>query len=305
MAKERKRDPKKKYFNYKRKRGDRKDGWRVIGADPFFGVIPHIMPVRTASTVHFEEAIDCTGLDEFVRRMRRESDMTDLSRLTVMMAALVRTFSQYPHLNRFVKNRRIWARNYLSVSLVVKREMSLTGEESIIKPKFEPDATLHDVWEKLHADITANKGESENNDTGKLAVLLNAMPVWMLRAVVNIIDRADDKGRFSKLLNSASPFHTSVFITDIGSTGISSVYHHLYDFGTCSQFVSIGKREKRTRVTPEGVEEYPVINFRIVVDERIVDGYYYAKAIRYFVGLMKHPERLLTPPEKVIEDSLR
>lgn len=304
-AKELKRVKNKEFFNYKRRRGDRRDGWRIYSSDPFFGVIPHIMPNRTGSMVQFDETIDTTELDSFVRRMRRDTDMTDLSRLAIMCAALVRVYSQYPNLNRFVVGRRIYARNHIAISMIVKRAMVLGGDEIAIKPCFMPNATLHDVWEQLHAEIAKNKEDTSDNSTDGMAKLLNSLPVWLVRSVVNFFTRADNHNHMTKLLNDLSPFHASMFITDIGSAGISAVYHHLYDFGTCSQFIALGKREKKLVMGDDGqAKEVNAIGFKYVVDERIVDGFYYAKAMRYFLTLMKHPEQLLTAPEKVNEDPL-
>lgn len=47
-----------------------------------------------------------------------------------------------------------------------------------------------------------------------------------------------------KAVINASPFHTSVFLTNVGSLGIDSVYHHLYNFGTTSLFFAMGKKKK-------------------------------------------------------------
>jgi hypothetical protein len=44
------------------------------------------------------------------------------------------------------------------------------------------------------------------------------------------------------------------------------------------------------------------VDVRIVGDERIVDGHYYANSFKLFKRLMQHPERLETPPEHVVED---
>ncbi len=296
----------KEFFNYKRRHGDRRDGWRVRGKDPFFGVIPHIMPTRTGSMVGFEERIDTTNLDAFVRKMRRETDMKQLSRAMVIMAGLARIMARYPQINRFIRGRRIYARNYMSIAMVVKKEMTVGGDENVIKPMFNPDASLFDVYEAVHKEVEANKGDDiEANDTGAMARILNALPVWLLKVFVNFVTYCDDHNKLTKFVNEVSPFHTSMFITDIGSTGISAVYHHLYDFGTCSEFIAIGRREKYFADDGNG---NPVrrssITLRMMVDERIVDGYTYAKAMRYLVHLLENPEELLEKYTEWNEDPL-
>ena len=41
---------------------------------------------------------------------------------------------------------------------------------------------------------------------------------------------------------------------------------------------------------------------RVVTDERIVDGHYFASAFKMYKSLIQNPERLEDPPEKVVSD---
>ena len=302
-----KRIPGKKFYNYKNKRGDRKDGWRVHSNDPAFYLIPYLMRTRLDSMVFFEERIDIEELNRFVRKMRREGDMPQLSRVVVVMAAFVRAVSQYPHLNRFVIGGGIYARNSLRISMTIKREMTLEAQEENIKVSFDPDDTLKIVYDKVMAELNQVKGANveATNDTGSVSRFISALPGWLIRAVIGTMRRMDNRKGVPKLIDEVSPFHTSVYITDIGSVGIGSVYHHLYEFGTCSVFAGLGKIEKMMVRNDDGtVENHESVNLRFTVDERIGDGYYYGKALRYIVQMLKHPDNLLTPPETVKEDEL-
>ncbi len=305
----RKRIPGKKFFNYKKKHGDRKDGWRVHSSDPIFYLIPHIMRTRLDSMVFFEERVDIESLDKFVRQTRRNNNMPQLARVIVFMAAFVRAFSQYPKLNRFVIGGKIYARNSFEISMTIKREMTIESPEETIKVSFDPDFTLQQVYDAVMNEINKVKGSKEEtgttNDTGAVAGIVSALPNCLIRGLVGHLRRKDNRKGVYKLIKEVSPFHTSVFITDIGSVGIGSVYHHLYEFGTCSIFAGVGKKEKMFVREDDGeIRDHQSINLRFTVDERIGDGYYYGKAIRYITHLLKHPEELLTPPESIIEDPL-
>lgn len=306
---EHERIPGKKFYNYKNKRGDRKDGWRVNSNDPVFYLIPHIMRTRLDSMVFFEERMDIEALDKFVREMRRGDDMPQLARVIVVMAAFVRALSQYPNLNRFVLGGGIYSRNSLRISMTIKREMTIESPEETIKVSFDPDYTLKQVYDAVMTELEKVKGaktdEDETNGTGAAAGIVAALPNFLIRWVVNFLRRRDNGKGVPKIIDEVSPFHTSVFITDIGSVGIGSVYHHLYEFGTCSVFCGIGKKEKMLVKNDDGtVSEHQSINMRFTVDERIGDGYYYGKAIRYIIHLLKHPELLLEAPAEVKEDKL-
>jgi hypothetical protein len=282
------------YPGRKRRIGDRYDAFRIRGEDPFFAVIPHIMKKRTGSMVYFEEKIEITHLEQFIRRMRRETEMTDLSTLHVVMAAAVRLIALHPGLNRYVSGRKLYARNQIALSIAVKNTMSEDGQETTLKTLFSPTDSLEDIWEKLRSGIADVKSSAQNNGTYRTAEFLKHLPVCFLRFIVFLLWHMDEVGLMPRAIHRVSPFHTSAFVVDIGSTGIGSVYHHLYDFGSCPIFISIGRKETSFRMGRYGTAR-PVrtINFRFVVDERICDGYYYAQAMRSFRRILKHPDVLL------------
>lgn len=278
-----------------KKCGDRHDAFRIRNLDPFYAVIPHIMKDRTGSMVFFEERLDITRLEQFIRRLRRESAMTDLSTLHVVMAAAVRLLALHPGLNRYVSGRRLYARNRITLSINVKNRMSEDGQDTALKTEFSPTDSLEDIWRKLHDGVAAVKKSERNNGTYRTAELLKRLPVFFLRFVVFLIWRLDSVGLMPQAICRVSPFHASAFVVDIGSTGIDSVYHHLYDFGNCPIFISIGRKERSVRAGRNGaIRPVRTINFRFVVDERICDGYYYAKAMCHFRRILNHPDVLLT-----------
>jgi len=113
----------------------------------------------------------------------------------------------------------------------------------------------------------------------------------------------DYYGILPKAIHRASPFHTSAFVTDLGSLGVGPIYHHLYDFGTTSVFVAFGGKLRRRELDREGrLVERKFVPVKLVNDERICDGHYYASAFRYMLGLFKQPELLERPPKVVVED---
>lgn len=291
------------YPNRPKKRGDRYDAFRIRNADPFYTVIPHIMKNRTGSMVFFEEQVDITRLEQFTRRLRKETAMTDLSTLHVVMAAAVRLFALHPGLNRYVSGRRLYARDQISLSIAVKSSMSEGGQDTTVKTVFGPTDSLEDVWKKLHDGVARVKASEENNETYRTARILKRLPVFLLRFVVFALWRLDEIGLMPKMIHAVSPFHTSAFLVDIGSTGIDSIYHHLYDFGTCPIFISIGRKQNSIKINRCGaVRPVKVINFRFVVDERICDGYYYAKAMCHLRRLLGNPEVLLIPLSAPVPD---
>lgn len=287
----------------RRRFGDRYDGRLIRNIDPFYKIIPYIMRSRIDAQNYYEDRIYIDKLERYIR-LKRKDGLKNLSFLYIVLAAIVRTISQNPRLNRFVAGRKIYARNEILVSFVVKREMNEDSPETTLKIKFEPTDTLTDVIEKVDEAIKEYKSTSAINDTERTAKLIMMCPGFLVRFLVWFLRKLDNIGLMPKFINEVSPFHTSVFITDLGSLGIQPVYHHLYEFGTTSIFIAFGaKRKGWVLDANKNIVQKKYIDVKITTDERIVDGYYYAKAFKLFKRLLENPERLELPPEKVVEDS--
>ena len=90
-------------------------------------------------------------------------------------------------------------------------------------------------------------------------------------------------------------------LSNVGSIKLRSGYHHLTNWGTNSIFVVVGERHLQPFFDDEGKAEMrPVIEIGLTLDERIADGYYYAKTVRLLKHLLTHPELLDTPAKEEI-----
>ena len=281
--------------------GDRYDGWRLRKVDPMFSVAPFILKSRVDSQVLFEIKVPIDTIETFIRV--HKEDIPDLSIMHVVMAALVRLMSQRPNLNRFVMWHKIFARNHMNFSIAIKRSMSDVGEETIIKPYFLPTDTLQDIVRKTNIELTNTLKDNPDNSTDSLSKVFGFLPDFLLRIAVFLFTYLDKIGLMPKLFNHASPFHASFFLTNLGSIGIESIYHHLYEFGTCSMFVAMGKKTKENIVEKNGdIRTQKSILLKFVLDERICDGFYYARSMRMLEKILSDPNDLLIPPKEVLVD---
>ena len=287
-------------IQYSRKFGDRYDGYRIKNVDPFFFIVPEVMSKRVDSQVYFSDEIDITTLEQFVRE-HTNTDIPGLKLYHVVIAAYLRVVSQKPYFNRFALGHRIYHNKQLTVSMAVKRRSD--REETTLKIPFDPKDTVHDVVNKFNYLVAENKVVEAENGTDKVAKILGSMPTFLLTAAIGFFKFLDRHGKLPKAINKVSPFHTSFFITNMGSLGIPPIYHHIYEFGTTSVFVSIGNKRNEHEMDAHGnVTTRRKMGIKVVADERICDGAYYAMGMRMMAKLLKHPETLLTPPETVIED---
>ena len=187
--------------------------------------------------------------------------------------------------------------------MVIKKELSLNAPETVIKIYPKVTDTLDDVYKLLDDEIQANKGEDDSNSMDTAAKVLTKLPRFILRTAIGFINFLDYFGLLPRFLTKLSPFHGSIFMTNLGSLGIPPVYHHLYDFGNMPVFLAMGAKRNEYEINKDGeVERKRYIDFTVVCDERICDGHYYATAFKKFKRLLENPEQLTLPPESVVED---
>ena len=286
----------------RRRFGDRYDGRRLRSLNAFYQITPYIMRTRVDAHDYFEDRIDITATEAWLRG-QREGGHLDLGYLHVFIAALVRTMSQKPALNRFVAGQKIYARNDITISLALKKRLTDDSPETTVKLRFDPRDTIYDVRDKVNAVVETNKALEMKNETDKTARLFMLCPGFIVRFLLWLVRVLDYLGILPKAIHNASPFHTSAFVTDLGSLGIKPIYHHLYDFGTTSIFVAFGNKERHREINDEGqAVARKFISIKVVNDERICDGHYYASAFKLLSGLLKEPSPLALPPAAVVED---
>lgn len=286
---------------YKKHLFDRYDGWRIRKNDPLMVLVPYIMRTRNDSQNLFEDDIDVSILENFVKEHSEE--IPGLSVMTVIIAAMVRLISQRPMLNRFIMWNKMYARNSIEIALSIKRQLTDAGEETTIKTSFEPSDNLAEVCAKIVREIELSKPQGNVNSTDKTARILGKLPAPIVRTFVWLCYKLDAIGCLPKGIHGASPFHCSAFITNVGSLGIKSIYHHLYEFGTCSMFISMGKKTRRTITDTDGTETREKrMTLKFVTDERICDGHYYALSMRYLNKYLNNPALLLNHPKQVLAD---
>jgi len=279
----------------KRRLKDRYDGRLIRSLDPFYKIIPYIMPTRLSAQVFFEEALDADVIERYIRE-KRAAGYKNFGFLHVLIAAMVRVLSQHPKLNRFIAGQKIYARNEVLISFVIKKKVNEHSSETTVKLSFNPEDTVFDVFEKVSYEILNNKDEKVKNSVDHLTRLFMLCPGFIVKLAINLLKALDNLGLMPKALNRLSPLHTSVFVTNVASLGIQPIYHHLYEVGTASIFIAFGTKQKH------GDSEGKYIPLKIVADERIADGYAFASAFKMFKSIFKHPERLDKKPERIVPD---
>jgi hypothetical protein len=120
-----------------------------------------------------------------------------------------------------------------------------------------------------------------------------------------ILKGMDKYNLLPKAIVDLSPFHTSLFFTYLKSIKLDYIYHHLYDFGTTSIFVALGKTKRMPAVENDAVVIKTCCEIGYTLDERICDGLYFSNSMKLFEKYLDNPyllETSLTGAEETERD---
>ena len=107
---------------------------------------------------------------------------------------------------------------------------------------------------------------------------------------------ADRHGWMPESVIASDPYQCSIVLTNLGSIGLNTGYHHMTNWGTTSVFMIIGKKKRRPVYDMDGnVTMKKQIDLSMTIDERIADGYYYARTLKLLKKLIENPELLEKP----------
>lgn len=220
--------------------------------------------------------------------------------MEILIASFVRGVSQVPEVNRFIMNKQFYNRRELTASFTLLMDTDDGSiEENTVKIFFDPTDTIYDVSARIKDMVQKNRRAETSGFAVKLASAVLKIPL-LPNLVVGLVKLLDRYGLLPKALLDGLPFHTSMFITNNASIGLMRVYHHIYNFGDTSMFISMGTPQRGYSVDAGGnVVRKCTLPVGVTVDERVCGGAVYAKLFAVMKNCLRHPEQLETPPEKV------
>ena len=271
----------------------RSDGTRLKDIDLIHALMPYFFKRRCDSTVLVTLNIPFDPIHEYTRRKRTQGQ--PLSHLAVILAAALRTIGEYPQFNRFIINKKFYQHNDFTVAM----EVLPPGAEDGVMSKLALDFgdTIWNVHQKLEAYIKSNRAEGQSNDTQTITRRFLSIPglaFWGAKLAMLL----DNFGLLPKAIIDASPFHSSIFISNLASLNTPGVFHHLFEVGTASVFITIGTEQYPFVRGKDGASATRCIPLSFTIDERITSGAYFAKCFARFRHYLGNPDELeQLPPE--------
>ena len=281
----------------KRRFGDRKDARRVKDAPGLQTIMANILVNRTDCEVYLNDKLDATALTEYLNQKNASHPEYKTTVFHCMITAMSRMVKERPKLNYFIQGRRMYERNVISLSFVCKRRFKDDAEEALMVLEPSDEDTLDSISRKIVGDVNETR-KSEHSTGGIDSVIdtLARLPRPILIPLMRLIRILDFWGKNPHILTDGDPDYTTILASNLGSIQCPAVYHHLNNYGTNSIMVTIGTLHKEEMLMPDGHKEIrDVLDIGATLDERIADGFYFARSLKLIKHIFAHPELLDKP----------
>lgn len=283
-----------------KRRGDRRDGRRIRDIDGFHAIMPHLMPNRCDSEVYIEETLDVTEAVKYIERKNSGSPPYKTTFFHVFATAVAKTVYHRPLLNRFIAGKRFYERKGITLAFVVKRKFSDHSEESMLITEADGDTTLEKMSRKIVGDSESVRKEG-GNDINQLLDRLAGLPRFLMHLLMCGFRFLDFHGLMPESICRGDSNYATVLLSNLGSIRCDAAYHHLNNYGTNSIVITIGTIHKETILDRNGKPSLiDAVNIGATVDERIADGFYFARSIRLLEDILSRPWELEEPVSRPV-----
>lgn len=286
----------------KRKFGDRRDGRRIRDLDGLHVIMMHLMAKRTESEVYMEFPLDVTELLSYIEQKNLSHPEYKTTVFHCLVTAVARVVTMRPYLNRFICGRKLYQRDDITLSFVAKRKFQDHAEESLMVLKAKDEMNLDYVTRKVVGDVKELQENTGGNSFDDIINTFGRLPNPILHVVIGFFQWLSAIGHLPAFLTEGDTNHTSILFSNLGSIKCDCCYHHLNNYGTNSIMITVGVIHKERRIMADGTEAVrDMVNLGFTADERIADGFYFARSLKLVAHLMQHPELLEIPLKEEIE----
>lgn len=274
---------------------DRTDGKIIkIDEDPFHQILPYIMPKRSEAEVSATQEFDVTKLLKVLEKHNKKYG-TNLKLFHAFCMAIGKTMYHRPKLNIFITGKRYYQRNDISLSFVAKQRFDDEAIETLMFLKIKPEDTILNISKQILGDVDKARKQG-SNDLDKTMKFVGNLPRCILEVVFWVVRKLEYFGIMPKFLMKGDPNYSSVMLSNLGSIKSVSCYHHLNEYGTLSIMITIGTIVEKIKKK--------ILPVTITFDERIADGFYFAKSLRLTKYMLENPDELFKPICSEVSESI-
>jgi len=291
----------------KKRFGDRRDAKKVRDLDGMHNIMLEVMPKRCDADVYINVKIDVTNLKKYVEDYKKKNPNDKITFFHAFATAFGKVIYNRPLLNRYIINRTYYDRNEIILAFVAKVAFQDNSEEMMINIPIAKDDNIFTIRDKIAARVekvrnTKTSTDDKRSGTNNIVDVVGHFPKFLRKIVVSILQCFDRHDWLPKDIIDDNLYYSTAILSNLGNLGIGSIYHHLTDFGTSSILATMGKIRKETIVDEKGkTKVIDVCDFGVNLDERIADGYYFAKSLQLLEYILANPKLLEGRADEKIE----
>lgn len=276
----------------KKKFGDRKDGRRIYGMSGLAQISIDLKPERCDSDVYINQKMDMTNLVKYVDKKKKQGE--SITYFHAFLAAVGKLLYSRPKMNYFVANRHLYEHNKVIISFVAKVTFDDNSEELMFLIPIEPKDNLSSISAKILKKIDGARNKKDHKKGANSVIdIFGKLPNIVRVPLVGFFKWTDKKGWLPSSFTEDNLYYSSLIVSNLGSIKCGAIYHNINSFGTCSGLATMGeiKDENGRKICELGIN----------LDERIADGYYFAKSLQLLQYIFDHPELLEENANEKIE----
>ncbi len=282
-----------------KKWGDRRDGTLLRNIDSMHYIMPLMYPNRCDNEAFMHVRVDLTNATAYLEKKNTGDIPYRYNLFQMVVTAILKTITLRPELNRFIANNNLYQRKELTAAFTVKKLFSDNGGEALARIHANGSDNIDTIHDEIYRQVSFCRSDNKDESTASMDVIQKIPGKHFIGWVARFLDRHD---MMPQSVIATDPYQCSAVLTNLGSLKIDAGYHHMTNWGTNSVFCAIGLMKKRPFYDEDGnVEMRMSVDLGLTIDERIADGYYYAKSIRLLKKLLEEPELLELPLSEPVE----
>lgn len=266
--------------------GRRSDGTLVRDLPKLRRFMPFVSPGRNESAFYYKHEIDVDAAFRLLEeRNRHRPANRQITLFHLYLRSIQLGMHDNPEVNRFVAGGRLYQRNALHLTFSALKELERGSVLLTVKREFPQGETLEGMVDRV-LDSLVRRRSGEKTQSDQEIDLALFLPTLLIRLVMRVLKAADALGVLPKSMIDPDPLFTALFVANMGSIGMETGHHHLWEYGTCSGFCVMG----RVRARADGSR---YVECSYTWDERVADGLTTSYALGAFKERLENPEKLL------------
>ena len=267
-----------------------------------------LKPNRSVSDVFINQKMDLTELVKYIEKKKKNDE--SVTYFHAFLTAIGKVVYNRPKLNYFVANRHIWEHDKIVISFVAKVSFDDHSEEMMVMIPIDKNDNIYTIGDKVKKKVDSfRKKRTEHPDkkgANSAIDILGKMPNFVRVPLVGFLKWTDKKGLLPASLAEDNLYYSSMIVSNLGSIGCGAIFHNITDFGNSSSLLTMGEIRDEEVICDGKKQIRKLCEWGMNFDERIADGYYFAKSADLLQYLLSHPEELeKSASEKISLDEIR